>query len=383
MNLFVDLDALQLRASATDSRQVSIIDAKRGDALPLEVRFIQDGAPTRLDVTTTINFAIKEEGKYDQDPLVFEDTFTASAVGSPDSDPHYTATPSLNTAALNALFLMDEDDTNDPASVRLMGELTWQATGDTGPTSTKTFVVRMANDVYRGDEASPAALPDPVAWLTTENTNRGLQPVRTADSNSFLYPPSITISGEILGVGDVPIALEPLVFDAFDGTGRPSWTVTTAESIDLTLQYDNVSKDWDLVVDWGGSPATVTYETSIAQSVFDPTGLVLSATDRTDVTITATSGVLAPKVGDRGYDSSEDRFFNYNGFEWSPEGDVYLGGAISTVADLPVASDNRGRRMSVSDSNLIANSTNYGLTVAGGGANTVPVFSDGTKWIIA
>lgn len=50
----------------------------------------------------------------------------------------------------------------------------------------------------------------------------------------------------------------------------------------------------------------------------------------------------------------------------------------STVAALPAASSNTGMLVNVTDSN----STTYGATVAGGGANNVLVRSNGTNWII-
>lgn len=53
-----------------------------------------------------------------------------------------------------------------------------------------------------------------------------------------------------------------------------------------------------------------------------------------------------------------------------------------TVATLPSAAANTRSVASVSDSNVAA-SGNYGATVAGGGANVVKVFSNGTNWIIA
>jgi hypothetical protein len=49
-----------------------------------------------------------------------------------------------------------------------------------------------------------------------------------------------------------------------------------------------------------------------------------------------------------------------------------------TVATLPSASANAGRFAQVTDSN----STTNGSTVAGSGSNRVPVFSNGTNWII-
>lgn len=57
----------------------------------------------------------------------------------------------------------------------------------------------------------------------------------------------------------------------------------------------------------------------------------------------------------------------------------YLGTDPVTVANLPSASEaGAGARAMVTD----ATATTFASTVAGGGANTVPVFSNGTDWKI-
>lgn len=52
-----------------------------------------------------------------------------------------------------------------------------------------------------------------------------------------------------------------------------------------------------------------------------------------------------------------------------------------TVANLPSVAASPGARCTVSDSTVAA-SGNFGAVVTGGGANTVPVYSDGTNWRI-
>lgn len=52
---------------------------------------------------------------------------------------------------------------------------------------------------------------------------------------------------------------------------------------------------------------------------------------------------------------------------------------VSTVAGLPtIAASGQGARRLVTD----ANATTFASIVAGGGANIVPVFNNGTNWII-
>jgi hypothetical protein len=53
-----------------------------------------------------------------------------------------------------------------------------------------------------------------------------------------------------------------------------------------------------------------------------------------------------------------------------------------TVGTLPSAAANTRARAFVTDSNLAFNSTNLGSTVTASGSNLVPVFSNGTNWVI-
>jgi hypothetical protein len=53
-----------------------------------------------------------------------------------------------------------------------------------------------------------------------------------------------------------------------------------------------------------------------------------------------------------------------------------------TVATLPSASANARAAAFVTDSSLAYNSTNLGSTVTAGGSNLVPVWSNGTNWVI-
>lgn len=61
-----------------------------------------------------------------------------------------------------------------------------------------------------------------------------------------------------------------------------------------------------------------------------------------------------------------------------------LGSSMAaTVADLPAASASlRGFRGHVTDATVAYTSANVGTTVAGGGSNVVPIFCNGTNWVI-
>jgi hypothetical protein len=307
MELFVELETLKLVASQNDRREKPSITIKRGDALPLTVRFLQAQAPTRLDATTTISFALKESGKYDATPVVLEQTFTASTVGSPDSDPHYTATPSLNTTELNALFSIDGNSANDPASVTLMGEITWTATGDTGPTSIKTFTVNCENDVYRGTESAPSSQPSPDDWLAS----RGILPIRTGATH--VWPAALTLEGEILDDSNNPLTLLNLAFVSV-GNSRPTYSVNLADGTSLDLSWS--SGDWELEVDSNSISTILQYIGTSDKK--DPTDIVLLGSGgRSNLTLRDSSGKIAPQIGNLARFTDSNQTHIWTGTDYS------------------------------------------------------------------
>jgi len=54
----------------------------------------------------------------------------------------------------------------------------------------------------------------------------------------------------------------------------------------------------------------------------------------------------------------------------------------TTVAALPAAASSQGQRRTVTDANVAYSSANLATTVAAGGANVVPVWCNGTNWLI-
>lgn len=310
MNLYVDLSNLTLVNSATDRRAVTRISAKRGDALPLELRFVRNGAPVRLDASTAITFAIKESGKYDDDPVVLEQSFTASAVGTPDSDPHYTATPSLSTVELDTLFLINADTSDDPSSIDLMAEISWEATGDSGPTTCRTFGARIENDVYRGNEGTPLSQPTPLEWFSSRLEERGIYPIKTGASVPDLYPQELEIVGTLTDAG-IPVIINPLLaLTGFDINDNPEYLGETDGGSPITLK--KTGTDWELETNGGNVLLTATFDVS------DPNGIVFldqPASDG-DVTLVATDGKLPNKIGELAFESGAGEFKIWNGKIW-------------------------------------------------------------------
>ncbi len=177
MLVIVDVDFLQLARAENDSALVDTIEQKRGDAASMEIVFVRSGARVEHPAGTVVKFAAKEEGKYDSTVVVFEDGFVLTDSGS---SPYYLGSPSFNTVPLDALLNKDADETNDKAYVDLIGEISWGIPANNTPTSTKTFKVRVHNDVIRDDEGSPEEQPDPEAYIDARTIRKDKVDVATA-----------------------------------------------------------------------------------------------------------------------------------------------------------------------------------------------------------
>lgn len=158
MQIFIDLDSRKLVKGVTNSQPVTSLDFKRGDDATLDVIYVRGNLQKELATGTAISFGAKNDGEFDGSVVVFEDDFTKSGSGATTV---YTATPSFNTVPLNALLNLDSDTANDKKLVNLMGEITWVDGVDGTITSSETFAVRVHNDVIRGTEGTPTALPTP------------------------------------------------------------------------------------------------------------------------------------------------------------------------------------------------------------------------------
>ncbi|GAA5124694.1 hypothetical protein JIN84_13010 [Luteolibacter yonseiensis] len=161
MTFTINLDTLTLVRGPQDSKPALMPEAKRGDGTPFEVVFVRNGIIGELEADTVLTFGCKAKGKYDGPAVVLEDGFVKSGSGATTK---YSASPSFNTEGLNDLFAIDGNDANDVTDVILMAEFSWKV-DDGEPTSTRTFEFKVSNDVLRGDETTPAVLPDPEEWM--------------------------------------------------------------------------------------------------------------------------------------------------------------------------------------------------------------------------
>jgi hypothetical protein len=162
VKLYVDLETLQLIEGPGFRNPVSALRFKRGDAARLDVSFLSTGLtpssigdPAALEVT----FGVKLRNAYASDYLVHATDWTIPAAGAAQV---YRSSPSFNTEALNEALGVGSG--TEVAEITLMGEITWRE-GTGAPTSTRTFLVVVENDVNRGTEGTPLAAPTPDDWL--------------------------------------------------------------------------------------------------------------------------------------------------------------------------------------------------------------------------
>jgi hypothetical protein len=191
VKLHVDLETFELIEGPGFRNPVSTLRFKRGDAAKLEVVFLRNGTtataigdPGGLEM----RFGVKPRNRYDVGYLVHTADWTMPA---PDAEnPVYQCSPSFNTVELNAALNLGSSTSTELSEITLMGEITWRE-GSGEPTSTRTFLVIVENDVNRGDEGLPESAepvypaPESIALQSNEGYQITLKnTLKTFDANT-------------------------------------------------------------------------------------------------------------------------------------------------------------------------------------------------------
>jgi hypothetical protein len=159
--LYVDFETLQLIEGPGFRNPVTALRFKRGDSARLEVSFLEGGStPASIGNpgTLEIHFGIKPRSRYDIGYLVHSADWTMPA---PDAEsPVYQCSPSFNTVELDSALGVGSSTGTELSEITLMGEITWRE-GSGEPTSTRTFLVVVENDVNRGTEGVPTSAEPP------------------------------------------------------------------------------------------------------------------------------------------------------------------------------------------------------------------------------
>ena len=161
MKLHVDLDTLQLIQGPGQRSAVSSLRFKRGDFASLRVAFLAGGiTPVTIGNPGTLEIQIgfKPRNQFGRPYLAHSADWSMPSGG--DDTPAYGCTVSFNTLQLNSALNIGSPTAEELPEITLMGEITWRE-GAGEPTSTRTFLVVVENDVNRGDEGVPTDADPP------------------------------------------------------------------------------------------------------------------------------------------------------------------------------------------------------------------------------
>lgn len=172
MKLYVDLETFELIEGPGFRNPVTSLRFKRGDAATIEVAFLRDGTTAEAigdPASLEMRFGVKPRNRYDVGYLVHTADWTMPAPAA--TSPVYQCSPSFNTEELNSALNLGSATSTELSEITLMGEITWRE-GIGEPTSTRTFLVIVENDVNRGDEGVPEsavpAYPAPGSLITLQ-----------------------------------------------------------------------------------------------------------------------------------------------------------------------------------------------------------------------
>jgi hypothetical protein len=130
----------------------------------------------------------------------------------------YIGTANLNTTELNALFLIDGNTANDPGAIDLTAEFTWQLP-PAKPTTTKSFLLSVENDVVRDGEGAPVPTPTADVWLESKRPATIIS--QSAPVDGSLQRESLTVTGTATTDGGYKVTLTGLDL----GTASPIETM--------------------------------------------------------------------------------------------------------------------------------------------------------------
>ncbi len=111
-----------------------------------------------------LHFGVKPRGRYDIGYLVHSSDWTSPDPGA--ENPVYRTAPSFNTVELDSALGVGSSTGSELAEITLMGEISWRE-DDGEPTSTRTFLVIVENDVNRGTSDPEVTVTPPASPLSS------------------------------------------------------------------------------------------------------------------------------------------------------------------------------------------------------------------------
>ena len=194
VKLHVDLETLQLIQGPGQRSPLAPLKFKRGDSARLQVAFLENGLTPALigdPAALEIQFGVKPRNQFGGSYLAHSPDWTMPAEG--DDAPTYQSELSLNTTGIDSALGLDGE--TQLAEITLMGEITWrEGTGE--PTSTRTFLVVVENDVNRGTEGIPESADPPYPAANQIALLAQVTPILRSTAQG---PPDAGVAPAILG----------------------------------------------------------------------------------------------------------------------------------------------------------------------------------------
>jgi hypothetical protein len=206
MLLYFDLDKGRLVTSPGSGDSLAQLDFKRGDTLPVILRFIRGLTVTELAAGATGSIGLKTVGNFDGSFLAADIGWTKTGTSTATI---YTFVLDLNTVALNTALGVGA--AADVASLPVNFELEFVESGNT--TSSQTVLGTVYNDVIRG--AEEAATTAPSVALRIDETVQTLTLAQKAQALANLGIPNyadLAAANAVLSIGMIyfDLALQKL-----------------------------------------------------------------------------------------------------------------------------------------------------------------------------
>ena len=300
VNLHIDLETLQLIQGPGLRSAVSSLRFKRGDAARLRVVFLESGItpvtignPSGLE----IQIGIKPRNQFDHSYLAHSTDWSMPAEG--DDTPTYECELSLNTQQLNTALNVGSATDDELPEITLMGEITWRE-GNGEPTSTRTFLVVVENDVNRGTEGAPTDANPGNITLTGTIAASNLSGTNTGDNS----PNSTSATAAQGDLADSALQPVPVDYRGAYNNGNGTYAIGSVVLYNELLYvkisnpgnpgYPPGGADWELFEPLIGSPAyDLWVQTSLASLGTVTTSTSSNLTGFISADGTAVSGATA------------------------------------------------------------------------------------------
>lgn len=221
MNLYVDLATRRIVFSPKLNKEIARVDVKRGDVFPLSIVFIRNGKPVQINASPMIEFCAKSKNNLEGLALVYVNSFTLT---NGSTNPSYNGTVAFNSAGLATILNNVAAEEDDLQFIDLHSEISW--VDGTQVYTTSNLVLRVYNDVIKGNEVTPTPQPNqPVIFLygietpTIEGIDGGPVTVNTTLIASHIHG---NLAGNVyahIRAGETLAKGDPVYISGFHGSG--------------------------------------------------------------------------------------------------------------------------------------------------------------------